>query len=156
MPLSTLYLIMMLTRWRLMMPAGLQLPLRLLARQQPLETPAGGGTDTRRQCLHSSPQSLENQSKDEPLPFLNSSAHRFSIKQEYVASEEEVRKSRYAIPLGFSMFAVIMYFGYIRKYGEEDKAIVDFFTKDIGDKIPPRKLKQIKEAIGQDKEISKR
>lgn len=92
---------------------------------------------------------------DKPKPFLNSEAHKFKVEDAYVLTEEEQRRGKYGKQLGLFLFCVVMYFAFIRDYGEKDKAVVDFLTKDISDKVPPHKMAKIKQQLEEEKEMYK-
>ena len=87
--------------------------------------------------------------KDQPRPFLNSKAHTYKVQDAYVLTEKEQRRGRFAFPLGFIVFGVFIYFGFLREYGEKDKAKIDFLFKDISDKIPPHKQDLINKQLEQ-------
>lgn len=94
--------------------------------------------------------------KDIPKPFLKSSAHKLRVDQTYSLSKEEVQRGRYGIPLGFSLFAILMYFCYIRDEREKDKEVVDYLTKDISDKVPPEKMERIRQELGEEMEMNEK
>lgn len=94
--------------------------------------------------------------KDKPKPFLNTEAHRRTVEDSYVLTEEEQRRGRYGVPLGLSLFAFIMYFAFIREYSDRDKAVIDFLTKDISDKVPPHKMARIKQQLKEEEEMLKK
>ena len=89
--------------------------------------------------------------RDEPKPFLNSKAHRFKVDHAYTLSESEMKRGKYAFPLGFTLFGIITYMGFIREYGETDRAVMKFLTRDISDRIPPHKLERIKQSLEEEK-----
>ena len=72
----------------------------------------------------------------DPVPFLSSQARKFKVDDAYRVDPAARRKQRYAIPLGFGLFGVIMYFGFFRKYGKVDSSVMDFLTKDISSRLP--------------------
>ena len=49
------------------------------------------------------------------------------------------RRTRYGIPLGLLTFAVIIYFGFIRKETEVDESAMDYLTRDITHRIPQKR-----------------
>ena len=71
--------------------------------------------------------------RDDVIPFLGSRARKFTVDEELSANPD---RGRFAIPLGFSLFAIVIYFGFIRPYDEGDRAVVDFLTSDISAKLP--------------------
>ena len=73
---------------------------------------------------------------NEPLPFLKSKAGRFKVDNAYSIEPKGVRRQRYALPLGITIFGVIMYFGFIRQYGEMESSAMGFLTQDIHSKLP--------------------
>ena len=81
---------------------------------------------------------------DRPKPFLNSEAHNHRVLNEYVLTPEEQRKGRFGIPIGLTLFAFIIYVGWIREYGEKDKKKMEYLTRDISDRIPPAAYKKFK------------
>ena len=101
---------------------------------------------------HSSSQ-LQKVVKDKPKPFLNSPAHQYKVDQGYALSPQEVKQGRYGIPLGLGLFAFIMYFAFIREYGETDRAIMDYLNRDISDKIPNDKMRRIQQQVEEEKKI---
>ena len=85
---------------------------------------------------------------------MHSPAHRYRVEQAYTVSPAEARQGRYGIPLGLGLFAFIMYFGFIREYGEADRGIVDFLNRDISHVVPQTaKLKKIQEQVEQEKKM---
>lgn len=109
------------------------------------------------QPYHSSEQlQRATKVKDQPKPFLNSPAHKYKVDEAYALSPKEVKQGRYGIPMGLGLFAFIMYFGFIREYGEKDKAIMDYLNRDISDKIPGGKMRRIKQQVEEEKQISDR
>ncbi len=68
-------------------------------------------------------------------------------------SEKEAKQGRYGIPLGLGLFAFIMYFGFVREYGEKDRAIMDYLNRDISNKIPLGRRTRIQQQVEEDKEI---
>lgn len=85
--------------------------------------------------------------KDKPKPFLNSKAHAFKVADSYKVTEKEHKRGRFAIPIGMTLFGVVVYMGFIREYGEADKAKVEFLFKDISDKIPPQAYNKMKHQL---------
>lgn len=71
-------------------------------------------------------------------------------------SPEEAKQGRFGVPVGLGLFAFIMYFGFIREYGEKDKAIMDYLNQDISDKIPGDKRKRIKREVEEEKQLCDR
>ena len=94
--------------------------------------------------------------KGEPKPFLNTEAHKVKVDETYSLNPAEVKQGRYGIPLGLGLFCFIMYFGFVREYGENDKAIMEFLNKDISDKVPPPRMKRIKQQIEEGEQMSDR
>ena len=92
---------------------------------------------------------------DPPKPFLNTKAHKQKVEDPYVLTEDEQKRGRYALPLGFSLFAFVMYFAFIREYDDDDKSVVDFLTKDISDKVPPHKMARIKQQLKEEEDLYK-
>ena len=91
--------------------------------------------------------------RDGPKPFLNSKAHAFKVNDAYVFTEQEQRMGRYGIPLGLTLFGIYLYFGFIRQYGEKDKGVMEFLTKDISDKMAPHRREKIRDQLEQEKEM---
>ena len=85
--------------------------------------------------------------KDKPKPFLNSQAHAFKVNHSFMLTEKEQKRGRFAIPIGMAIFGVIVYMGFIRKYGEKDKAIMDFLFRDISDKMSRHTRNRIKKQL---------
>ena len=73
---------------------------------------------------------------DRPVPFLSSRARNFKVDDAYRVDPATRRKQRYAIPLGFGLFGVIMYLGFFRTYGEADSSVMDYLTRDVSSKLP--------------------
>lgn len=92
--------------------------------------------------------------KGEPKPFLNTEAHKLKVDETYSLSPAEAKQGRYGIPLGLALFSFIMYFGFMREYGEKDKAIMEFLNKDISDKVPPPRMKRIRKQIKEGEQVS--
>ncbi len=80
---------------------------------------------------------------DTPLPFLESKAARFKVDDAYSVEYDVNQRQRYAFPLGITLFAFIMYFGFLRKYDDSDSSVVEFLTQDISSKLPEGTRKQI-------------
>ena len=93
---------------------------------------------------HISRRCLTNKVEGEkPVPFLSSRARNFKVDDAYRVDPATRRKQRYAIPLGFGLFGVIMYFGFFRTYGEADSSVMDFLTKDVSSKLPEEARQRI-------------
>lgn len=93
-------------------------------------------------------------SKDGSLPFLDSRARKFRVKDSYSTdSPRDLRQQRYAIPLGLACFACVLYFSFIKDYGAQGEAVVEFLTEDIAEKIPPgARQRLIEENLLEDRE----
>lgn len=133
--------------------------LRCVSRQcSPLLVPLLTTTTTAGQgrLYHSSEQLQRDPSGDKPKPFLNSPGHKFKVDQAYALSPEETKQGRFGIPVGLGLFAFIMYFGFIREYGEKDKAIMDYLNRDISDKIPGGRMERIKQQVEEEKQVCDR
>ena len=74
--------------------------------------------------------------KSDPLPFLKSKARKFKVDDAYSVEPTVVRKQRYVIPLGLTLFAVLIYLGFVRKYDKSDSSVVAHLTQDISSKFP--------------------
>lgn len=74
--------------------------------------------------------------KSDPLPFLKSKARKFKVDDAYSVEPTVVRKQRYAIPLGLTLFTVLIYLGFVRKYDKSDSSVVAHLTQDISSKLP--------------------
>ena len=75
-----------------------------------------------------------NGKNNEPISFLNSKAkdHKF-IKHALMVDEKDLRKQKYAMPLGITVFITLMYFIYIKDYG--DIEMEDTIPKDIQEEL---------------------
>lgn len=91
--------------------------------------------------------------KNLPKPFLNSKAHRFRLKDGYMLTDKEFRRGRYGFVIGPTMLAIVFYFGYVREYGEYDRSIMEFLTKDITDKLPAHQAAHIKQNLEEERQI---
>ena len=92
---------------------------------------------------------------DEAIPFLHSKAHKFKVDDAYsVDTAKDRSRQRFALPLGATIFFVIIYFGFVRDYGTKDKSIVGFLTKDIGDKLPDDVREKMKRSDSSDQTLS--
>jgi len=92
---------------------------------------------------------------DKPKSFLKSDANKHKVLYDYYLTPEERNRGKYATPLGISLFAFIVYIGFVREYGEEDQKKFEFLTKDISDKVPPSTYKKLKEKMEEEKETGK-
>lgn len=105
--------------------------------------------------LHCSSCSLAKgrlNAKDDSIPFLHSKAHKFKVDDAYTVDTTKDRaRQKFALPLGVSIFTVIIYFGFIRDYKKRDESIVGFLTRDISDKIPDDVRERISSEINQSK-----
>lgn len=107
----------------------------------------------RHNLQHSSvviPRRYYAQKSDDPIPFLQSDARKFKVDNVYSVEPEDRHRQRYALPLGFTLFGVVMYFGFIRKYGESDKAVMDSLTGNIRKKLPEDARQRINFYIGEE------
>ena len=77
-----------------------------------------------------------NTGRGDPIPFLESKARSFKVDDAYRVKPKTARKQRYAMPLGLTLFTVIIYLGFVRKYNEADSSKVAFLTQDISSKLP--------------------
>jgi hypothetical protein len=102
---------------------------------------------------HHSSRQLLKVAKDKPTPFLNSPGHKYKVDQAYALSPEEVKQGKYGIPMGLGLFAFIMYFAFVREYGEKDQAIMEYLNKDISDKIPGEKMRRIRQQVDEEKKV---
>lgn len=90
--------------------------------------------------------------KDDAVPFLQSKAHKFKVDDAYsVDTVKDRSRQRFSLPLGLGIFGVIIYFGFLRDYGKEDKSVVAFLTKDISDKLPDDVRERIYSELNQSK-----
>lgn len=90
--------------------------------------------------------------KDDAIPFLQSKAHKFKVDDAYtVDSVKDRSRQRFALPLGLGIFAVIMYFGFLRDYGTKDQSIMGVLTRDIGDRLPDDVRQKIYSEVDQSK-----
>ena len=90
--------------------------------------------------------------KDDAIPFLQSQAHKFKVDDAYtVDSPKDRSRQKFALPLGVGVFAVIIYFGFFRNYGTKDQSVMDFLTRDIGDKLPADVRQRIYSEVEQSK-----
>ena len=91
-----------------------------------------------------------NDHKDATIPFLQSNAHKFRVDDAYTVDTPKDRsRQKFALPLGGSIFAIIIYYSFIRGYGSKDKSIVGFLTQDISDKLPHDVREQIYSDVNQ-------
>ena len=73
---------------------------------------------------------------EKPIPFLSSKARNYGIEDSYKVQGTLARVQRFGVPLGLSLFALIMYLCYIRDYGDEGEAVMDFLTQDVKERFP--------------------
>ena len=96
--------------------------------------------------LYTRSSNLNNSEKatEDAVPFLQSRAHTFKVKDTYSTdSTNDKRRQKYSIPLGMVMFGVLLYFGFVREYNEKDRKRMDFLNKDISDKLPEDVRKKV-------------
>jgi len=77
-----------------------------------------------------------NTGRGDPIPFLESKARKFKVDDAYRVHPKTAHKQRYAMPLGLTLFSVIIYLGFVRKYDEADSSKIAFLTQDISSKLP--------------------
>ena len=81
-------------------------------------------------------QTYSTGSKSDPIPFLKSKARKFKVDDAYSVEPNVVRKQRYAIPLGLTLFTILIYLGFVRNYDKSDRSVVAHLTQDIRSKLP--------------------
>ena len=71
---------------------------------------------------------LTSKKSNDPIPFSQSKARTFRpVDDVIMLNEKDMKRSRYAVPLGLFSFAALIYMGFIRKEPVSD---------DISDKLP--------------------
>ena len=73
---------------------------------------------------------------DKPLPFLETPARQHKLRDSFEVDKAARKRQRFAIPLGLTIFGIIMYMGFIRSYDTSDAKVVDHLTRDIRDRYP--------------------
>ena len=81
-------------------------------------------------------QTYSTGGKSDPIPFLKSKARKFKVDDAYSVEPNVVRKQQYAIPLGLTLFTILIYLGFVRNYDESDRSVVAHLTQDIRSKLP--------------------
>ena len=82
---------------------------------------------------------------DAPLSYMNSKAKNYRLRDTMMVDEKMLSRQRYSIPLGVSIFGLLMYFFYWRDYGEDAKQkeileqkrreLVDYITADVKENV---------------------
>lgn len=84
-------------------------------------------------------QPLSSASDGKPISFLDSKARTYRMDESYNVPAKLARVQRFGIPLGFSLFALLMYFSFFRQDKDEDKSILTFITQDVRENYPEAK-----------------
>ena len=80
-------------------------------------------SSTRRLLAASKRRWLSSSKTNDPIPFSQSKARAFRPVDDIIMlSEKEMRRGRYAVPLGLISFAALVYVGFIRKEPASDGA----------------------------------
>lgn len=114
------------------------------------KTAAPHNSCTSDSCATRGLSSRPQRSSATPIPFLSSKAAKFKVDNLYRVEHDVKHRQRYAFPLGITVFALIIYFGFLRNYGDDDRSVMEFLTQDISAKIPEGRRKEILEAAGVD------